>query len=185
MARTSSRNGSIPQRRPRRPARSAPNGKARAAARPRPAGWRLLAASAGVFVLVFVGGLLWPLSELPVPEPGHGSGGSPGVQVARVIDGDTFELEGGERVRILNIDTAEMPPRSRCAAERDLALAAKARLSEVVGQGRSLQLVREGRDRDRHDRQLRRVRVDGQDVGELLIREGLAQPWRGRKATWC
>lgn len=154
-----------------------------AGAKHRVPSWRLLAASAGVFMLVFVGGLLWPLSELPVPEP-RDADRTPRAHVARVIDGDTFELAGGERVRILNIDAAEMPPGSQCGAERDLALAAKARLSEVVRQG-EVTLVREGRDRDRYDRQLRRVRVDGQDVGDLLVREGLAQPWRGHKANWC
>lgn len=165
------------------PSRSA--NRAGPGTRLRPASWRLLAASVGVFVLVFVGGLLWPLSELPVPDAGGGASKSPDVHVARIIDGDTFELAGGERVRILNIDTAEMPPRSQCEAEQSLALAAKARLSEVMRQGDAITLVREGRDRDRHDRQLRRVRIDGEDVGDLLIREGLAKPWRGRKATWC
>lgn len=165
--------------------RPPPRPRTRSKAKPRPPGWRLLAASAGVFALVFVAGLLWPLSELPVPGPRHGAGEGPSVQVARVIDGDTFELADGERVRILNIDTAEMPPRSQCEAERDLAVAVKARLSEVVRQGEVITLARQGRDRDKYDRQLRRVRVDGQDVGDLLVRERLAQPWRGRKATWC
>lgn len=141
--------------------------------------------SLGLFLLVFVGGLLWPVSELPFPRPWDRAGEPPPVQVARVIDGDTFELVGGERVRILNIDTAEMPPRSRCVTERKLALAAKVRLAEVIKHGEIITLTREGRDRDRYDRQLRRGRINGQDVGDLLIREGLAQPWRGHKAAWC
>lgn len=131
-----------------------------------------------------MGALLWPLFDLQVPGYRGGIAEGQGVQVAWVIDGDTFELSDGERVRILNIDTAEMPPRSQCRAERDLALAAKARLSELIRQG-EVTLVREGRDRDRYDRRLRRVMVDGRDVGDLLIHEGLAQPWRGRKVDWC
>ena len=184
MARKSSKVVPIKNGRRRGAPRATSKPTSRAKARHRPAPWRLLAASIGVFILVFGGGLLWPLSKLPVPRPSDSAVQRPSVQVARVIDGDTFELVGGERVRILNIDTAEMPPRSQCGAERDLALAAKARLSEVVRQG-EIALVREGRDRDRYDRQLRRVRVDGQDVGDLLIREGLAQPWQGHKANWC
>ncbi|MFC3077815.1 thermonuclease family protein [Phenylobacterium terrae] len=153
--------------------------------RHRLAGWRLFGASVGLFVLVFVGGLLWPITELPILRSDNGPGETPGVQVGRVVDGDTFELIGGERVRILNIDTAEMPPRSQCARERELALAAKARLAELIESGEIITLAREGRDRDQYDRQLRRVRIDGQDVGALLIREGLAQRWQGRKADWC
>jgi endonuclease YncB( thermonuclease family) len=32
---------------------------------------------------------------------------------------------------------------------------------------------------------LRDAEVDGASVGEQLIAEGLAQPWRGQKADWC
>lgn len=102
-----------------------------------------------------------------------------------VIDGDTFVLAGGERVRILNIDTAELPPRARCDRETALALAAKARLAELLRGSDVVELRSSGRDRDRYGRQLRRVIVDGEDVGDRLLREGLAQRWRGRKADWC
>lgn len=102
-----------------------------------------------------------------------------------MIDGDTFVLADGESVRILNIDTAEMPPRAACARERDLAFAAKARLSDLVGRGGRVTLSRQGPDRDRYGRQLRRVSSGGTDVGDQLVREGLAQPWVGRKAKWC
>lgn len=134
--------------------------------------------------MIFVGGLLWPF-ELPAPSSWTSAGERPRVEVVRVIDGDTLELAGGDRVRILNIDTAEMPPRSRCGTERKLAVAARVRLAELIEQGEVITLVREGRDRDPYGRQLRRVRIDGQDAGDQLIREGLAQPWRGHKADWC
>jgi len=29
------------------------------------------------------------------------------------------------------------------------------------------------------------VLVDGQDAGAIMVDEGLAQVWRGRKAEWC
>ena len=146
---------------------------------------RLIVSAVAVFVAVLVGGLLWPDGDRPVPVSWPPLEQAELVQVARVIDGDTFELAGGDRVRILNIDTAEMPPRSQCNEERDLALAAKARLSDLVAQSGEIKLVKEGRDRDTYGRQLRRVRIDGRDVGTLLIEEGLAQPWRGHKAVWC
>ncbi|HEY8616166.1 MAG TPA: thermonuclease family protein [Phenylobacterium sp.] len=102
-----------------------------------------------------------------------------------MIDGDTLVLAGGDRVRILNIDTAEMPPRSRCAAEEQLALAAKDRLAELTGRAAKVTLTKAGRERDDYGRLLRRVEVDGRDVGDLLVAEGLAQRWGGRKARWC
>ncbi|HEY9219041.1 MAG TPA: thermonuclease family protein [Phenylobacterium sp.] len=140
----------------------------------------MLAASIGVFAVVFVGGLIWPALNLS-----GRAGSAPDVRVARVIDGDTIELAAGERVRILNIDTAEMPPRSQCAEERRLAFAAKWRLTEVLRQAEAITLTRRGRDRDIYGRQLRLVQADGVDVGELLVQERLARPWQGHKAAWC
>jgi endonuclease YncB( thermonuclease family) len=111
--------------------------------------------------------------------------GSRGVQVIRVIDGDTFVIAGGEHVRILNIDTAEMPPHSRCGEEERLALAATSRMRALTSSARTVTLTSTNRDRDRYGRLLRLVRIDGRDVGEVLISEGLAQRWAGHKADWC
>lgn len=102
----------------------------------------------------------------------------------RVVDGDTLRLPDGERVRLLNIDTPEMPPRSQCENERRLALEAKARLQALVREG-ELIFQPGPRDRDRYGRQLRRVEINGRDLGDQLIVEGLAQPWAGAKANWC
>lgn len=99
----------------------------------------------------------------------------------RVTDGDTFRI-ADERIRIANIDTPEMPGRARCEDEAQRALAAKARLSELLAAG-PVVLEREGVDR--YGRTLATVRVNGADVGEQLIREGEAQRWMGHKATWC
>jgi endonuclease YncB( thermonuclease family) len=142
----------------------------------------LAAGCLAVFVLTIgVGLAVSTFAERP-------SGVAPERQAARivhVIDGDTLALAGGERVRILNIDTAELPPRARCDREVQLAWAAKARLAQLTRAGGEVTLRRAGRDRDRFGRQLRLVAIDGQDVGEQLVREGLAQPWRGRPAQWC
>lgn len=139
---------------------------------------KLLAACGAVFAVVLSVGL-----TLPIALPQHTPASS--TRIVRVIDGDTVVIAGGERVRILNIDTAEMPPRSRCAAEERLALAAKARLSQLVQSSDEVVLSSTGRDRDPYGRQLRLVRLDGVDVGDQLVREGLAKRWRGRRAQWC
>ena len=46
------------------------------------------------------------------------------ARVERVIDGDTFAIETGERIRIRNFDTAELR-RYDCAEERALAVSAR------------------------------------------------------------
>ena len=39
---------------------------------------------------------------------------------------------------------------------------------------------------DRYHRRLARIEIDGQDLGAILIEEGIAVRWtRGRKHDWC
>ena len=104
-----------------------------------------------------------------------------------ITDGDTIRLPTGERVRLAGIDTAEMPPRAACDREVKLALDAKARLQELIRNADEVTLRRPPgeRDADRYGRLLRDVLVDGQDAGAILVEEGLAQVWQGRKAEWC
>lgn len=98
----------------------------------------------------------------------------------RVIDGDTFVLDG-EKVRVENIDAPEIRP-CRCQAECDLGYRAKAFTERfLVGE---IVLERIPR-RDRYGRTLARVRVGDVDLGEALIAAGLARPWEGRRRPWC
>lgn len=140
-------------------------------------------AAIGVLLLIAAGvALNIPTLKAYWPKPAP-VGTAEGAQV-RVIDGDTLQLPDGERVRLLNIDTAEMPPRSACELERVLALRAKARMQQLVLSGR-LVLYAGARDQDVYGRSLRRVEIDGRDLGEQLIAEGLAQRWTGENAQWC
>ncbi|MET0338790.1 MAG: thermonuclease family protein [Caulobacter sp.] len=120
------------------------------------------------------------------PEPWAAAGEQSLISGAavRVVDGDTIELPNGERVRVLNIDTPEMAPRARCEREGALAQQAKARTQELVLTG-ELSFHASGRNRDRYGRLLRRIEVNGRDLGEQLVSEGLAQRWAGSKAQWC
>ncbi len=107
-------------------------------------------------------------------------------RVSCVVDGDTFWWEG-VRIRIENIDAPETHG-SKCAAELQLGTAARDRLASLLGSG-DWHLARnpsEPRDTDRFGRLLRRV-VDEQrgDLGAVLVNEGLAATWTGRRATWC
>jgi endonuclease YncB( thermonuclease family) len=99
----------------------------------------------------------------------------------RVIDGDTFELDG-QRIRIADIDTPEV--NGRCPAETALAARATARMSELLSEG-PFELGAVGRDEDRYGRKLRIVIRDGRSVGDRLVAEGLARTWTGRREPWC
>ncbi len=86
--------------------------------------------------------------------------------VSRVVDGDTFVLAGGERVRVLGIDTPEKGmPLSEEATE----------LLEQLIEGKAVTLESDRTDKDRYGRSLRYVRVDGALAEERLLRAGLAR----------
>lgn len=101
-----------------------------------------------------------------------------------VVDGDTIHVDG-VRVRIENIDAPEVAGGAQCTREAQLADKTTRRLRQLVGSGAVELVPAGGRDEDRYGRKLRRVLVDGTDVGSILVREGLAKPWRGSKASWC
>lgn len=97
-----------------------------------------------------------------------------------VIDGDTIRLPSGERVRILNIDAPETI-RARCEAEAALGYRAKERLARLLAGARvTLDRCDGSRCTDSNGRTLARVQANGRDVGEALIREGLATLWPER-----
>lgn len=109
----------------------------------------------------------------PLPVCGSGR------RTSCVVDGDTFWL-AGEKVRLEGVDAPEI--NGACAHERDLAQKATRRLSEILS-AQQLELHRSGRDR--YQRTLARVDTPNGEAGEILIREGLARPWKGRKEQWC
>ena len=88
-----------------------------------------------------------------------------------VVDGDTFRLRG-ERIRIAGIDAPETHD-FQCAREQQQGERSARRLQQLLNSG-PLELRRSGRDRDRNGRLLRKVRVNGRDVGEQLVQEKLA-----------
>jgi len=104
--------------------------------------------------------------------------------VAWVIDGDTFRLAGGEKIRIAGIDAPESRKQNaRCATE--IARGKDATRSAVaLLKGQDVTIERVGRS---YDRSVARVRVGGRDVAALLVAHGIARWWpRGRaKPDWC
>ncbi len=101
----------------------------------------------------------------------------------RVIDGDTFEV-GGIRVRIADIDTPEVE--GRCRHETQLAAQATRRMRALLTAGPfQLHPAPDGRDEDRYGRKLRIVTRGGRSLGDVLVGEGLARTWTGRREPWC
>jgi micrococcal nuclease len=105
-----------------------------------------------------------------------------GPRTTCVVDGDTFWLNG-EKVRIADINAPETHE-AACAAERALGSRAARRLVALLNAG-AFTLAIEGRATDRYGRALRVVRRDGRSLGDQLIAEGLAEPWRGKRSDWC
>lgn len=85
--------------------------------------------------------------------------------VTHVVDGDTVDLDNGETVRLVGIDT---PERGECGYDE-----ARAALVALV-EGRRVTLGASDEDRDRYDRLLRYVDVGKVDAGLRLIKQGLA-----------
>ena len=131
------------------------------------------AAVAILALLAFVVPGLWP-----PPEPAMRTG----VDVVRVVDGDTIvvRLDGTEQsVRLIGIDTPETTKgKNECAGKE-----ATTSLRMLIG-GEPVLLIADDTqaDRDRYDRLLRYVEVDGQDAGLSLIEHGLAREYTYRES---
>lgn len=93
------------------------------------------------------------------------------VQVLRVIDGDTIEIEGGRKVRYIGVDTPELADKRtvvKCFAEKALA-----KNKELI-EGSIVNLVKDISETDRYGRLLRYVYKEDMFINELLVREGYA-----------
>lgn len=119
------------------------------------------------------------------PERGLAPGDAAADEVrnATAIDGDTIEA-GGQRYRVANIDTPEVGDGARCAAERRHGQRATQRARALLDGAARVETRPIGRT-DRYGRQVAYILIDGRDLGEALIAEGLARPWRGRREPWC
>lgn len=91
------------------------------------------------------------------------------VRVIRVVDGDTVEIEGGQRVRYIGIDTPESTTQQECFGKE-----ASAKNRELV-EGKLVRLEKDVSETDRFGRLLRYVYVGDVMVNAELVRQGYAQ----------
>ena len=99
-----------------------------------------------------------------------------------VVDGDTFWYRG-TKIRVADINTPETG-QPACPAEAQLGAAATRRMTQLLNAG-PFSLASTDRDTDRYGRALRVVTRGGDSLGEVLVAEGLAEQWQGKRGTWC
>jgi endonuclease YncB( thermonuclease family) len=132
---------------------------------------------AGVAVMYGVAGCATDGREGLAETGGVAMDGEQAV-VLHVVDGDTFdvELSGGstERIRLPQVDAPEL---DECGYSASFAAMEELISGETVG----LVRTESGPDRDAHGRLLRATRMSGDDIGQLLVRDGLAR-WVPRYA---
>jgi micrococcal nuclease len=89
------------------------------------------------------------------------------TKVTRVIDGDTFETETGERVRLVGINAPEI---SDIFGEEG-----KQHLIDLI-EGKTVDLEPDhiSNDRDRYGRLLRYVILNGDDINKQMVLDGFA-----------
>tara|TARA_R110002051_G_scaffold256524_1_gene315618 strand:- start:808 stop:1239 length:432 start_codon:yes stop_codon:yes gene_type:complete len=100
-----------------------------------------------------------------------------------VVDGDTIWIEG-INVRMEGYDTPE-PQSQICGGEREKVLADQAsdRLVELLNT-RSWELALSG-EQGSYGREIGTILIEGIDVGEILVAEGLARWWPDGEEWWC
>src|SRR3989338_7848179 len=92
-------------------------------------------------------------------------------KVTRVVDGDTIEIEGGERVRYIGIDTPEtVDPRKPVQC---FGVEASNKNKELVS-GKRVRLEKDVSETDQYGRLLRYVYVGDTFVNLVLVQEGFA-----------
>ncbi|EKD52973.1 MAG: hypothetical protein ACD_61C00186G0010 [uncultured bacterium] len=93
-------------------------------------------------------------------------------KVTRIIDGDTFEIEGGIKVRLIGVDTPEMKNKNKtidCFASE-----AKKKTEELLT-GKEVVLEKDVSETDKYGRLLRYVYVGDKMINNLLVLEGYAR----------
>ena len=94
-----------------------------------------------------------------------------------VVDGNTFWY-GGEFMRLQAVN----PPATQVACAANTADAARDRLMKLLNTG-EIFVFRYGTDTEGHT--LTQVLVEGREVGQTLIAEGLAQPSTASTGAFC
>ena len=88
--------------------------------------------------------------------------------VTRVIDGDTIELENGQVVRYIGIDTPEYTSKKECYGFE------ATNFNRALVENKRVTLLKDVSETDRYGRLLRYVYVENIFVNDYLVRQGYA-----------
>ena len=110
-----------------------------------------------------------------------------GCRITRVVDGDTVSLYcagyGFDKGRLRGLDAPELFSPA-CLSELWAAEQAKWALRTALFSADEVRVL--GSGRDRYDRRLVTVLVDGRDVAKLLVAAGHGRPYQGeQRREWC
>jgi endonuclease YncB( thermonuclease family) len=108
-------------------------------------------------------------------------------RVVHISDGDTFDVKCNgqpqERIRLMGYDTPETYY-ADCPAEKALGDEATARLRTLTETRQITRIERHGRGK--YGRVLARVWLEGTDLADIMVSEGLAMRYSGgHRANWC
>lgn len=144
---------------------------------------RAIQAAVLIMAAVFYFGVkaLSPQKGASAPKEGGGY-----FYVERAVDGDTLKLSGGERVRLIGVDTPEIHESQKL--ERDIARSRKdaaailamgreaAAFTRALVQGKKVKMEYDVKKRDRYGRTLGYVYLeDGTFVNAKILEEGYGQ----------
>lgn len=100
-----------------------------------------------------------------------------------VVDGDTIWYRG-TKIRVADINAPEIS-HPQCDDELALGNRARDRLLALLNAGPFSLDATESRDVDKYGRKLRTIARGGHSLGDVLVREGLAEVWVGHRRDWC
>ena len=102
-------------------------------------------------------------------------------------DGDTcyVTIDGkNEKIRLLELDTPEIS-KPKCDAELELGLNARDYVNDLIKNAETIEF-KTAHERDYFGRILSYLIIDGKDVSELLVKNGLGVVYKkGHKKDWC
>jgi len=111
---------------------------------------------------------------------------NPTCTIVRVVDGDTLEIgckTSRGNARLLGFDTPETY-RPGCPAEKQLGERAKNHLTSVLKNATVLDPEVKGKDK--YDRTLLGLKIDGVDLAGIMVSAGYAVYYSGgKRIDWC
>ena len=98
------------------------------------------------------------------------------VKVIRIIDGDTFEIENGDKVRMIGIDAPELKDNEGLESKNHLKLLIENKYVSLIKDEKN-------KNKDFFGRLLRYVYIDNTDVNLKMIEDGYASVYTKFKFT--